>query len=549
VVFVTIVSEIEAIKGLPLSLLHLHLNLSVDVIAHSITVIVCSLNHLRTEEKSMQYFVTTNTASSEQTDCVVIAIFEQGQLSPSAADLNNSSNGQIQHYIDRGDITGKIGQTLLLQDLNGITSPRVLLIGCGDNTGIKESDYATIITSMTKILDNSATANAAVYLTEINVNDRPAQWLVTNAITTAETSLYKYTATKSDTKPKDKPIESLSFFASKANAGLEQATANGLAIANGMNLAKELGDLPGNVCTPTYLAEQAITIGQQFDSVTTTILDEAEMAELGMGSLLSVSRGSRQPAKLITMNYQGAGDEKPVVLVGKGLTFDAGGISLKPAGGMDEMKYDMCGSASVFGTIIAIAELNLPINVVAVVPSSENMPDGDANKPGDIVTSMAGKTIEILNTDAEGRLILCDALTYSERFDPAIVIDIATLTGAIIVALGSKTTGLMSNNQDLADDLLQAGRDSADKAWQLPLWDEYQEQLDSNFADIANIGGKEAGSVTAACFLSRFTEHYTWAHLDIAGTAWKSGGKNKGATGRPVPMLVQYLLNRIANKD
>jgi len=316
-----------------------------------------------------------------------------------------------------------------------------------------------------------------------------------------------------------------------------------------MSLAKELGNLPGNVCTPTYLAEQAIKLGQQYDAVTTTILDEDKMAELGMGSLLSVSRGSRQPAKLITMNYQGAGDAKPVVLVGKGLTFDAGGISLKPAAGMDEMKYDMCGSASVFGTISAIAELNLPINVVGVVPSSENMPDGDANKPGDIVISMAGKTIEILNTDAEGRLILCDALTYSERFNPEVVIDIATLTGAIIVALGSKTTGLMSNDQDLADDLLQAGRDSDDKAWQLPLWDEYQEQLDSNFADIANIGGKEAGSVTAACFLSRFTEKYTWAHLDIAGTAWKSGGKAKGATGRPVPMLVQYLLNRIANKN
>jgi leucyl aminopeptidase len=322
----------------------------------------------------------------------------------------------------------------------------------------------------------------------------------------------------------------------------------GLAVANGMNLARDLGNLPGNICTPSYLAEQAQSLSQQYDTVTTTILDEEEMEELGMGSLLSVSKGSRQPAKLITMNYQGAGDDKPVVLVGKGLTFDAGGISLKPAAGMDEMKYDMCGSASVFGTISAIAELNLAINVIGVIPSSENMPDGDANKPGDIVTSMAGKTIEILNTDAEGRLILCDALTYSERFEPAVVIDIATLTGAIIVALGSKTTGLMANDQQLADDLLQAGTDSHDRAWQLPLWDDYQEQLDSNFADIANIGGKEAGSVTAACFLSRFTEKFTWAHLDIAGTAWKSGGKDKGATGRPVPMLVQYLLNRIDAK-
>jgi len=496
----------------------------------------------------MQYFVTTNTASSEQTDCVVVAVFNKGQLSASANEINDSSNGQIQHYIDRGDITGKVGQTLLLQDLSGINSPRVLVIGAGDQTGIKENDFNTIISTITKTLDSSAASKAALYITEINVNDRSTSALITQAITTAEATLYQYSATKSESKPKDNPITSFSFYAENQNE-IIQATNNGQAIAKGMNLAKELGNLPGNICTPTYLAEQAIELGQQYDAVTTTILDEDDMAELGMGSLLSVSRGSRQPAKLITMNYQGAGDAKPVVLVGKGLTFDAGGISLKPAAGMDEMKYDMCGSASVFGTISAIAELNLPINVVGVVPSSENMPDGDANKPGDIVTSMAGKTIEILNTDAEGRLILCDALTYSERFNPEVVIDIATLTGAIIVALGSKTTGLMSNNQDLADDLLQAGRDSNDKAWQLPLWDEYQEQLDSNFADIANIGGKEAGSVTAACFLSRFTEKYTWAHLDIAGTAWKSGGKAKGATGRPVPMLVQYLLNRIANKN
>ena len=423
----------------------------------------------------MQYFVTTNTASSEQTDCVVVAVFNQGQLSASANELNDSSNGQIQHYIDRGDITGKVGQTLLLQDLSGINSPRVLVIGAGDQAGIKENDFNTIISTITKTLDSSAASKAALYITEIKINDRSTSALVTQAITTAEATLYQYSATKSESKPKNNPITSFSFYTESEN-DIEQATSNGQAIAKGMNLAKELGNLPGNICTPSYLAEQAVELGQHYDAVTTTILDEDEMAELGMGSLLSVSRGSRQPAKLITMNYQGAGDEKPVVLVGKGLTFDAGGISLKPAAGMDEMKYDMCGSASVFGTISAIAELNLPINVVGVVPSSENMPDGDANKPGDIVTSMAGKTIEILNTDAEGRLILCDALTYSERFNPEVVIDIATLTGAIIVALGSKTTGLMSNNQDLADDLLQAGRDSDDKAWQLPLWDEYQEQ-------------------------------------------------------------------------
>ena len=494
----------------------------------------------------MQYFVTTNTPAAEKTDCVVIAIFEQGLLSSAATALNDSTNGRIASIVKRGDITGKAGQTLLLHDVDGVKSSRVLLVGCGKKTGIKENDFNTIITAVTKMLDNSAAEQASLYLNDLNVSDRPVQWLVTQAIIVAESSLYQYTTTKSNPKTTKNPIERLSFFTDVNEVEVRQATANGLAIANGMHLARELGDLPANVCTPSYLAEQAEQIGKQFDNVTTTILDEDEMESLGMGSLLSVSRGSRQPAKLITMNYQGANDEKPVVLVGKGLTFDSGGISLKPPGGMDEMKYDMCGSASVFGTITAIAELNLPINVIGLVPSSENMPDGDANKPGDIVTSMAGKTIEILNTDAEGRLILCDALTYSERFDPAVVIDIATLTGAIIVALGSKTTGLMANDQKLADDLLQAGLDSHDKAWQLPLWDEYQEQLDSNFADIANIGSKGAGSITAACFLSRFTEKFTWAHLDIAGTAWTSGGKAKGATGRPVPMLVQYLMNRIS---
>ena len=320
----------------------------------------------------------------------------------------------------------------------------------------------------------------------------------------------------------------------------------GRALVAGMDLSKDLSNLPGNVATPTYLADQAKSLGRSYKSIKTTVLDEKQMEKLGMGSLLSVSRGSRQPAKLIVMEYKGTiakTKQKPVVLVGKGLTFDAGGISIKPSAGMDEMKYDMVGGASVFGTIKAIAEMELPINVVGVVPSSENLPDGDANKPGDIVTSMSGQTIEILNTDAEGRLILCDALTYSKKFDPDVVIDIATLTGACVVALGSHATGMLSNNDALAGKLLEAGQKCGDRAWQLPLWDEYDEQLKSPFADMANIGGKEAGTITAACFLSRYTKEFTWAHLDIAGTAWKSGA-NKGATGRPVPLLTQYLIDK-----
>ena len=493
----------------------------------------------------MQYFVTTDALATHKTDCIAVAVFEQGQLSASAQTINELGNNIITRLIERGDLTGKAGQTLMLHDIDGLTGLRVLLVGCGKQDKITENNFNTAITAMAKVINESGATTATSCLAEITVNDKSTNWNVRQSVITTETALYKYSLAKSDIKPQENPLEQLSFIADANNSDdLALAAKTGQAIANGMNLARELGNFPGNICTPTVLADQAIEIGERFDTVETTILEEADMEELGMGSFLSVSRGSRQPAKLITMNYKGAGDEKPVVLVGKGLTFDAGGISLKQSQGMDEMKYDMCGSASVFGTITAIAELNLPINVVGVVPSSENMPDGDANKPGDVVTSMAGKTIEILNTDAEGRLILCDALTYSERFDPAVVVDIATLTGAIIVALGSHTTGVFANNQDLADALLQAGTDSHDRAWQLPLWDDYQQQLDSNFADIANIGGKEAGSVTAACFLSRFTEKFEWAHLDIAGTAWNSG-KAKGATGRPVPMLVQFLLNRI----
>ena len=493
----------------------------------------------------MQYFVTKDVLPTQSTDCIAVAVFEDNQLSPAAASLSVASNGFIQRVIDRGDMNGKPGQLLLLQDIEGIASPRVLLVGCGKFDKTSENDFNTACVSMAKWLNDSAATQAISCLAETPVNDRSTAWKVRQTIINTEAALYRYSQTKSQFKPNKTPLTKLGFLATDADTtALEQACKVGAAISDGMNLARDLGNLPGNICTPSYLAEQAIKLDQKYNNLAVDILEESDMAELGMGSLLSVSRGSRQPAKLITLNYGGGGSSKPIVLVGKGLTFDAGGISLKPSQGMDEMKYDMCGAASVMGTIQAIAELQLPINVVGVIPSSENLPDGDANKPGDVVTSMSGQTIEILNTDAEGRLILCDALTYSERFNPDTVIDIATLTGAIIVALGNKATGLMANDQQLADDLLKAGNDSFDRAWQLPLWDDYQSQLDSNFADIANVGGKEAGSVTAACFLARFTEKFKWAHLDIAGTAWNSG-KEKGATGRPVPLLMQYILNRL----
>ena len=491
----------------------------------------------------MQYFIASNTPESHASDCIVVAVFKQEKLSDSATIIDKLSGGMISQLMAQGDITGKSGQTLLLHNVSNITSSRILLVGCGKQGETTENNFSTACTAAVKVLNTCGASNAISCLAEAKIPNRDTSWNVRQTIIASEDALYQFNQCKSDVKKQDKPIESITF--PNTDNTIEQAVDEGKAIAQGMALARNLSNLPGNICTPTYLAEQAVELGNKHSAITTTILDEDEMAELGMGSLLSVSRGSRQPAKLITMNYQGAGDEKPVVLVGKGLTFDAGGISIKPSQAMDEMKYDMCGSASVFGTISAIADLNLAINVIGVIPSSENLPDGDANKPGDIVTSMAGKTIEILNTDAEGRLILCDALTYSERFDPEVVIDIATLTGAIIVALGHLTTGLMSNNQPLADALSQAGTDSHDRVWQLPIWDDYQPLLNSNFADIANIGGKGAGSITAACFLSRFTEKFNWAHLDIAGTAWQ-GGKAKGATGRPVPLLVQFLLNRLA---
>jgi leucyl aminopeptidase len=324
---------------------------------------------------------------------------------------------------------------------------------------------------------------------------------------------------------------------------IERGVREGRAIAAGMALTRDLGNLPGNICTPTYLANAAVKLGKEW-KVAVEVLDQKDMAKLGMGSLLSVSKGSREPPKFVILRYSGAGRKaRPVVLIGKGITFDTGGISIKPSAEMDEMKFDMCGAASVLGTLRAVAELEMKLNVVGLVPACENMPGGAASKPGDVVTSMSGQTIEILNTDAEGRLILADALSYAERFEPQAVVDVATLTGACIVALGHVCSGLFANRDALARELLAAGEESWDRAWQLPLWDDYQEQLKSNFADFANIGGKAAGSITAACFLSRFARRFDWAHLDIAGTAWKSG-KEKGATGRPVPMLAAFLMGR-----
>lgn len=495
----------------------------------------------------MEYSVKSGNPEKQRIGCVVIPVYASRKLSPSAKIIDKASDGHISNLIRRGEMEGNIGNTLLLHNVENTLCDRVLLIGCGKEKDITVKAFYKINNIMVKTLKNTGATEIASYLTEVSVKRKDVNWKIKHSIEAIDESLYTFNQFKSTKKESRRPLRKFIFNVNGRGLLMtgEQAVRNGMAVSAGIHLAKDLGNLPGNICTPTYLATQSKKLAKQHSKIKTSVLEESDMEKLGMGSLLSVSKGSREPAKLITIEYM-AGDKKqaPIVFVGKGVTFDSGGISLKPGAAMDEMKYDMCGAASVIGAMNAIAELQLPINVIAIVPTVENMPDGIASRPGDVVTSMSGQTIEILNTDAEGRLILCDALTYAEKFNPDTVIDVATLTGACIVALGAHPAGLLSNHNPLANDLLSAGQTCGDRCWQLPLWDDYQEQLDSNFADMGNIGSKGAGTITAACFLSRFTKKYHWAHLDVAGVAWKSGA-SKGATGRPVGLLTQYVLDRL----
>ncbi len=499
----------------------------------------------------MEFSVKSGSPEKQRISCVAVGVFESRKLSPSAQILDEASGGYISNLIRRGECEGKLGQTLLLHSVPNTLCDRILLIGCGREKHFDIKAFQKANSVVATFLDDRGATELFSCITELNVKNRDSAWKVSHAVQATEDAMYRFDQLKSKKENTRRPLRKV-IFSVPSRRELpegEKAVREGMAISSGIKLTRDLANLPGNICTPTYLAEQAKALEKTHRNFKTEVLEEADMEKLGMGSLLSVSRGSRQPAKLITMEHKGGNaDQKPIVLVGKGVTFDSGGISIKPGAAMDEMKFDMCGAASVLGVMSAVADLQLPFNVVGIVPATENLPDGLATKPGDIVTSMSGLTIEILNTDAEGRLILCDALTYAQKYDPDVVIDIATLTGACIVALGNHPAGLLGNHNPLINDLLNAGRDSGDRCWELPLWDDYQEQLDSNFADIANIGGREAGTITAACFLSRFTKKYRWAHLDIAGVAWKSG-KAKGATGRPVPLLMQYLFDRIeANK-
>lgn len=494
----------------------------------------------------MDFNITTESPEKQPTSCVAVGVFTLHHLSPAAKRVDTASRGYITTLLKRGDLEGKAGQMLMLYNVPGVRAERVLLSGCGSETELTDNRFREIVAKMVATLNEAGITEATSYLTELPVPDRDAYWKLRQSVEVAHETNYRFTLLKDKN---DIPRQSLkqlalSIPAKPAATGGNKAIREGQAIAQGVNLAKDLANLPSNHCTPAYLAEQAKGLQKTYTSIKVKVLDEAQMKKLGMGALLAVARGSREPPKLIILEYKGAEPNKrPIALVGKGVTFDSGGISIKLAASMDEMKFDMSGAASVLGTLAALAELALPLNVVGIIPSTENMPGGNAVKPGDIVKSLSGQTIEILNTDAEGRLILGDALTYAERYKPAVVIDIATLTGACVVALGQHASGLFSNHEPLGEALLAAGKKSGDRAWPLPLWEDYQKQLDSPFADMANIGGREAGAITGACFISRFTKRFKWAHLDIAGTAYRTGNK-KGATGRPVPLLVQYLLDQ-----
>ncbi|OYT97021.1 MAG: leucyl aminopeptidase [Pseudomonas sp. PGPPP3] len=494
----------------------------------------------------MQFLVKSSPVTTLKTATLVVAVGEGRKLGATATALDLASGGAISSLLKRGDLAGKVGQSLLLHNLANLKAERVLLVGCGKDAELSDRQFRKIVAASHAVLKGLGGSDATLTLTELSVKGRDAYAKARLLVETLADGGYVFDQFKSQ-KAEPRALKKITLLADKAElTDTERGSQHAQAIANGMAFTRDLGNLPPNLCHPSYLAEQAKALGKAHKNLKVEILDEKELKKLGAGAFLAVAQGSDQPPRMIVMNYQGGKkDAKPVVLVGKGITFDTGGISLKPGLGMDEMKYDMCGAASVFGTLHAVLALQLPINLVCLLACAENMPSGGATRPGDIVTTMSGQTVEILNTDAEGRLVLCDTLTYAERFKPQAVIDIATLTGACIVALGSNTSGLMGNDDTLVQQLLDAGVYADDRAWQLPLFEEYQEQLDSPFADIANIGGPKAGSITAGCFLSRFAKQYHWAHLDIAGTAWISGGKDKGATGRPVPLLTQYLLDRV----
>lgn len=500
----------------------------------------------------MKYGTRSGNAAKARSQCTVVGVYDNGSLTESGKQLDKESKGYLKKIIKRGDIAGKANQVQLLHDVPNISATRVLLVGLGKAETMEASRYAGIARTVINQLKGLGGKTSICCLLEVDVPGKDLAWKAARLVEMFEAGLYTFNEFRGNPPENGVTLETVELFVGDKNDQPEAETGigRGEALASGMKIAKDLGNTPGNVCHPSYLADQAKALAEQYDSITTKIVNEKEMEKLGMGAFLSVSRGSDQPGKLIIMKYNGGKKkEAPHVLVGKGITFDTGGISLKPGAAMHEMIYDMCGAASVFGAMVAVAEQGLEANVIGVVAAAENMPSGDASRPGDIVKTMSGQTVEILNTDAEGRLVLCDALTYIDQYKPATVVDIATLTGACIIALGSHASAMYANDDGVAEDLTQAGEESLDRVWRMPLWEEYQAQLNTAFADMANIGGREAGSITAACFLARYTKKYRWAHLDVAGTAFKGSGPAKGSTGRPVGLLVQYLNNQVTTSE
>ena len=493
----------------------------------------------------MEFVVNVESIATQRTGCVVAGVYEGGKLSPSATELDTVSGRALSDVLERGDLEGDLGATLLLTRIPNVAAERVLLVGLGAEQEFSESSYHTALGATTSVLRTTGAADATLCLDEVSISGRDIEWKIEQAVLAVMDGLYRFDKLKSAPPRGRRALAKISLHLSDrataraAGIAIERA----MAIAQGITFAKDLGNLPANICTPTYLAEQARELGRQlgFD---VQILDQEAIEELGMNAFLAVAGGSRQPPKLIVMEYRaGASDAEPIVIVGKGITFDTGGLSIKSASDMEQMKFDMCGAASVFGVLRASALMKIPLNVVGIIPATENMPDGNAIRPGDVVKTMSGQTVEILDTDSEGRLVLCDALTYAARYNPAVLIDVATLTGAIVRALGEIASGVFSNSDALVREVVEAGDNAWDRAWHMPLWHEYQDTFKSSIADFANVGPRGDCAITAACFLSRFTQRYPWVHLDIAGTATKSGD-DKGATGRPVALLVHFLMGR-----
>lgn len=489
----------------------------------------------------MKYTSTIKALDTIKADAICIPLYEGKAANSALKALDDLTSGAVTKAIKTYNIKSDLASTFTLPIADQSFS-RIIAFGLGKEKELNTDKALKASSALASELKSSNAKTATIAVSDIELDEH----FVTSLVKSIAGTQYAFDAYK--TKKSEKPtLTQVSVHCTKdRQSNIKKAMTFAQALSNGINKTKDLGNQPGNICTPSYLAEQAKELAKGDSALKVTILEEKAMEKLNMGAFLSVSKGSTEPGKLITIEYNGGKKgEAPHVLVGKGITFDTGGISLKPGAQMDEMKYDMCGAASVLGVMTAIAELKPKMNIVGTIAAAENMPAGNASKPGDIVTTASGQTVEILNTDAEGRLVLCDALTYIGKFKPASVVDIATLTGACIVALGHHTSGVMANNDAIVEEIIEAGKQANDKAWQLPIGPEYDAQIDSPFADMQNIGGKGAGTITAACFLSRFTKDYNWAHLDIAGTAWVSGGKDKGATGRPVPLLLQYLLNKV----